>query len=510
MQQTAGKDLKDVAPGDSPRLVIRDLQVEFGATVALNKVNIEISAGEIVGLLGHNGAGKSTVVNVVSGAIRPTSGSVFIDGRELPLSRSTPRQMADQGIKVIHQDPALAPGLSIADNIMLETRGENLRRPERIRRARLALARVGSTLDPHLTVDLLDLGSRQVVDIARAMSGDVKVMFLDEPTGALGKEETEHLHSLIREVAASGCAVIYVSHRMRDVAEICSRIVVLREGNVVLDRASAGLTASSLGEALAPIGNDTSSQAVGSGKIRYRDALSAGAAKSIIWRGQELAVYPGEITGFYGMAGGPQYALFESIFGLTEVPTIISLDDVSTPAASPPDAISRGIYLVTADRERDALIPEATGLVNMTLPWLSRMVKGLGVSRRQMVGVYENARSGLKIFGAPMTAAIESFSGGNRQKHVLGRWFYGSLRPRVLLLEQPTQGVDVQARRDIAVALRDMAENGVVVMVASSETDEVAQLCDRAYICVGAKWKLIDRHEGWQDTLLVELLNDEE
>jgi ABC-type sugar transport system ATPase subunit len=482
------------AGSGEPRISMRDIRVTFDATVALAHETFEVWPGEIVGLLGHNGAGKSTLVNVATGAIRPDSGTMVIDGEPVSLS-GRPAEMERRGIKVIHQDPALSGNLSIAENIALARPGERRSRGDRRRAAKEALARLGSSLDVDRPVETLDLGARQVVDMARSISGDVRCFFLDEPTGALGKYETDRLHALLRDLAADGKAIIYVSHRMRDIVEVCTRVVVLREGKVIMSRSTEGLTAQQLSAALSP-----------GVELEHKSAAAAHADVTLeVEVGeQKLAFRKGEIAGLYGMAAGPQYELMASLFGLGER-VDARLDGASFSPRAPRDAIRRGVFLVTADRERDALLPEMSALDNLVMPWVGRLTVRGAVSKSKSTSMYDRAKAAMDIRGATADAPISAFSGGNRQKHVLGRWLYGH-STMVLLLCQPTQGVDVGARADIATALRAVADEGVTVLVASSETDEIALLCDRTIVCEGETWPELEREADWEQRMLEKLL----
>ncbi|MEA2288500.1 MAG: ribose transport system ATP-binding protein [Solirubrobacteraceae bacterium] len=488
------------ATGDSaavaPLISMEGVHVAFGPTVAVADETFRVRPGEIVGLLGHNGAGKSTLVNVATGAVRPQRGTMTLDGVDVPL-RGEPRAVERLGIKVIHQEPALAANLSIADNITLGHDDERLPRKRRRQIARDALALLGSELNPDRPVGTLAFGERQIVDLARALSTNLKVLFLDEPTGALGRHETEELHAILRKLAGEGRAIVYISHRLRDIVDVCTRIVAMREGRIVLDEPAQGFTVPALSEALAPgvtVGDD-------------RRAAAAEAADEVLdvdWHGQRIGFSRGEIVGLYGMAAGPQFRLLHALFGLDER-VEARLEGTPFSPRAPRDAIARGVYLVSADRERDGLVPDMSALDNLIMPWLQRFTRYGALSRGKTAGVYTEAKEALDVRGAPMDAPVSAFSGGNKQKFVLGRWLYGR-RPSVLLLSQPTQGVDVGARLDIARALRKLADDGVTVVVASSETDEIGLLCDRAVVCEGDEWVLQPREDGWEERLLEGLI----
>jgi ABC-type sugar transport system ATPase subunit len=480
----------------APLIALEGVHMAFGPTVALVDETFRVRPGEIVGLLGHNGAGKSTLVNVATGALRPQRGRMILDGEDVPL-RGEPRVLERLGVKVIHQEPALASNLSIADNITLGKDREGASRRERRRIAREALALLDSHLNVDRPVETLSFGERQIVDLARALSTNLKVLFLDEPTGALGRHETDELHAMLRRLAEQGKAIVYVSHRLRDIVDVCTRIVVVREGRIVLDEPAEKFTVAELSEALAP--------GVTVGDERRAAAASAGAdVLEVAWHGQRLGFSRGEIVGLYGMAAGPQFKLMHALFGLDE-PVDARLHGEPFSPRAPRDAIARGVYFVSADRERDGLLPDMSALDNLIMPWLGRFTRYGAMSRAKTAGVYREAEQALDVRGARMDAPVSAFSGGNKQKFVLGRWLYGR-RPDVLLLSQPTQGVDVGARLDIARALRRLADDGVTVLVASSETDEIGLLCDRAVVCEGEQWPDQPREDGWEERLLEGLI----
>jgi ABC-type sugar transport system ATPase subunit len=496
------RELKPLATADggrdgdvAPLISLQGVQVVFGGTVALDDVTFEVRPGEIVGLLGHNGAGKSTLVNVATGARRPRRGSMTVNGEPVPL-RGDPRQVEHLGVKVIHQDPALAPNLAICDNITLGRPDERASRGERRRIAREALRLLDSDLNVDRPISSLEFGERQIVDLARALSANLSVLFLDEPTGALGPQQTASLHALLRKLAADGRGIVYVSHRLRDIIDVCSRLVVLRGGRVVLDQQAEGFSVAELSEALAPGVDRTWG---GEHAERPDEPLLA-----IQRHGQRIGFGRGEIVGLFGMAAGLQFQVLSSLFGLGE-PLDAELDGRPFRPASPRAAISRNVYYVSADREREGLVPDMSALDNLVLPWLDLHTRNRSVSRSRTVKVYDRAKQALDIRGGDMDAPVGAFSGGNRQKFILGRWLFGR-RPSVLLLSQPTQGVDVGARMDIARALRRLSAEGVAIIVASSEADEISLLCDRALICESETWAESLPGEGWEERLLQGLM----
>ncbi|UOQ59742.1 sugar ABC transporter ATP-binding protein [Leucobacter rhizosphaerae] len=481
-------------PGAShamPRLSFDGVSVRFGSTLALDGIDLEIPAGQIVGLLGHNGAGKSTLLNVATGAVSATSGTMALDGVPTP-PRATPKDIAELGVTVIHQEPALAGNLSILDNLFL-ARGAGVSRPERVARGREALDTVGGGHLPlDAPVNALSLGERQLVDLARGLLiGDMRVLLLDEPTAALGEAETRALHQLIRDLAAKGTTVVYVSHRLPDIVDVCERIVVLRGGRSVMDASTVGMSAAELSRALAPEVQLESDWTPTVGESRL----------SVDHAGGTLEFSDGEIVGLYGMAAGEQFRLLDTLFGLSGDVTA-RLSGRPYRVARPTHAVRQGVHLVPADRETDGLIGGLSAKDNTFLPWFARGWR----SRQKISTAYESIRETLNVHGPDGDAPIMSYSGGNRQKHLLARWMI-PVAPKVLLLAQPTQGVDVGAKQDIRVALRTLADTGVCILVASAETDEIASMCDRSYVLAHGQHREIFRSGAYEADLLATLLD---
>ena len=480
----------------APLLHMANVHVAFGGNVALADVAFEIRPGEIVGLLGHNGAGKSTLVNVATGALRPQRGTMEVEGQPVPL-RGNPRDMERAGIKVIHQEPALSDILSVADNITLGRPDEGLSPRKRRRIAREALALLGSTLNVDQPVSALAFGEKQIVDLARALSTHLHVLLLDEPTGALGQHEADRLHDLLRRLASDGHGIVYVSHRLRDILAVCTRLVVLRGGHVVLDRPAAGFGIAELSAALVP-----EVQAI---EHVHVDGAPEETVLSVEWtHGQRFHFQRGEIVGLFGMAAGPQLTFLEALYGLGEH-VDAELESRRYAPHSPRDAIRRGVYYVSANRERDGLLAHMSALDNLVLPWMRYHTRFLAFSHAKAARIYARAEETLNVETGHMDEPIVALSGGNRQKLVVGRWLFGR-KPKVLLLSQPTQGVDVGARVDIAIALRRLTSEGVTVLVASSESDEIELLCDRAFVCEGAPWQASERSADWSERLLEALI----
>ncbi|QJU53463.1 sugar ABC transporter ATP-binding protein [Herbiconiux sp. KACC 21604] len=482
-------------PPDTARLAFDEVEVRFGPVTVLSEISVEFGAGEIIGLLGHNGAGKSTLINVATGALRSYGGRIVVDGTPLAAG-STPKSIAAEGVAVIHQEPALAPNLSVLDNLHLARDSAKTGRKERQAAARAALDSLGAeqiALDQ--PVETLSLGERQMVDLARSvMLGDIKVLFLDEPTAALGEAETRSLHEIIRRLAAQGTTIVYVSHRLPDIIDVCTRIVALREGRLTLDAPVGSFTNESLSAALA---GDKSLL-----DDEVRQPVTGPVLLSVSHE-VELEFRPGEIVGLFGMAAGTQFGVLQTLYGIGATRGAARLRESAIAVSGPRGAIRQGVHLVPGDRERDGLVAGMSAFDNVFLPWLHDSKLSSKRTREQL---YDSLREALAIQGPDGRAPISTFSGGNRQKHLLARWIFPK-RPAVLLLEQPTQGVDVGAKADIRRCLREVAAEGTTIVVASAETDEIASLCDRAYVLSGSRSRSVAKSPQFQSELLSTLFD---
>lgn len=479
------------------RLSYDGITVDFGATRALNNVTFSVAPGEIVGLLGHNGAGKSTLFNVTAGVLSNFTGTYTIDGDVVSKSL-TPKEAGQLGITVIHQEPALATNLTVFENLFLARPSAGKKTSEQKSRAKEALASVGAS---HISLDtpleILSLGERQLVDLARGMlSGDMKILLLDEPTAALGKAETEALHQLIKNFAAKGITVLYVSHRLPDILEICTRIVVMRGGETVVDGPTSDFTPEALAKALVP-------------ELREQRQIETTPGDEILRvpvGSDHISIKSGEVVGIFGMAGGPQFDLAAKLGG-AEGRAEVEFDGRPLRISKPSQAIKEGIFYSPSDRDIEGLIASETAQNNVLLPWFRSLPgKGWWVSDNTGKKIYDEARKSLEIHGPDGDAEISQFSGGNRQKHLLARWMYPAV-PKLLILAQPTQGVDVGARIDIVDGVRTAASKGAGVLVVSSESDEIAMMCDRSYVIFNDEISEVKAGPDYNEALLASLLS---
>ncbi len=484
-QAVARADQPVRSSGQAPFVRLRGLRKQYGAVVALSDGTFDIRAGEVLGLVGENGAGKSTLISLVSGAQPADAGTVEFDG--LAHHSLTPAGARDAGIVAIRQEPVLVPTLSVAENLVLgrepSTRGVVSRRATR----RLAgdwLARVGAQVRPDALVGDLSPADRQLVEVARAVGPGARLLFFDEPTAALGPAETTRLFALVRRLAAEGTAVVYVSHRLEEVFAVCGRVVVMRDGRVVADEPIAALDEPRLVAMMAgrDLAADLALPRARSGD-RPRDPRLVVEGLGVGGRLHDvsLSVAQGEVHGIAGIVGSGRTTLAEAICGVVGVTAGgMRLDGRAYAPGSPRHALDAGIVLVPEDRVRDGLFPDLSIATNATLPRV-----GL-VARHGLIGRGAEASAALPLLRRlrvhpPRPAELaRALSGGNQQKVVLARALFAE--PRVLVLDEPTRGIDVGAKLEIHELVRELAAAGVAIVVVSSDLRELLALADRVTV----------------------------
>jgi ABC-type sugar transport system ATPase subunit len=471
---------------DTPDLVtIQGACKSFGTTQALRDVSFEIAPGEILGLCGHNGAGKSTLVKALVGLVQLDSGEMRVGGRPVTLRGTQDAQRA--GIAVVDQELSVIPELTVAENIFLGDvdQGLVLRRAERRRRAAELLGTLGMDhIDPGEDVERLEIGERQLVEIARLLARKARVLILDEPTSTLSSAEIDRVFAAVRSVAKSGAGVILVSHRLEEVLGVCHRVTVLRDGRNVGSRPTDDLTKHELVEMmlgeqpeierpeLAARRRSSQSVAPGGG-LHVRD-LRVGTRVG----GFDLDVAPGEIVGLAGQVGSGASDVLAALAGLSpDVGGSILVGDRPLPPGRPWAANEAGVRYVSNDRKGQGLFLERScqrNLIITRLPALS--VAGTLPGRRIRPAAAELA-SKVGVDRDRLPKAVRTLSGGNQQKVLIGRCL-GSDGLRVLVLDDPTRGVDVGGRADIHRLVREAAADGAAVIFASTELDELLELSD--------------------------------
>jgi ribose transport system ATP-binding protein len=478
----------NTAKSGTPLLAVRGLSKAFAGTLALNAVDLDIARGEVHALLGENGSGKSTLIKILSGYHEPDAGSVHIDGEPLPFG--APDSSYERGCRFIHQDLGLVDSMSVLDNLLLSsgypTKLGTVRDRVALNRAREDLARVGLDLDPRLLISQLTLAQRTGVAVARALRVDAehetKVLVFDEPTATLPESEVRHLLATVRAVAAAGIGVLYVTHRLDEVPEIADNVTVLRDGEKTASTAAAGITRADLVHLL--VGTEfeevataaASLRSTGEPVVRVED-LAAGRIVDV-----SVDLYAGEVTGIAGLTGSGREVLLGAIFGATpRRGGTVTVSGKKIGSNKPAEAVAAGVGYVPAERKIRGGIMELTARENITIADVKAFWKVPFISRRR-----ENDESRLwfeRMSVRPkgrIDQILNNFSGGNQQKVLLAKWL--RRRPAVILLDEPTQGVDIGSKAEIHRQLLAEAERGAAVVVASTDVDELAAVCSRILV----------------------------
>jgi rhamnose transport system ATP-binding protein len=484
-------------------LRLEDVRKCYGAVRALAGVSFELDAGDVHALVGENGAGKSTLIKVMTGAIAPDSGAIHVGGRT--LASIDPHTAHLAGIAAVYQQPALFPHLSVAENIALGRGGGGRWRVDwRARReqARRLLARVGSSIDPDRGVETLSMPEQQIVEIARALGSEARVFIMDEPTASLGEQEVASLLDAVRRLKAGGAGIVYISHRLDEIAALADRVTVLRDGETVGTFEAAAIGRDDLVRLM--VGRPMADVYPARGHARGGPVLeleAVGHAASGV-HGVSLAVGEGEIVGLAGLVGSGRTELAETLFGLRPASAgRIRLRGTAVTIAAPADAIACGIAYVPEDRRRHGVVLDLPIAANVTLASLPAVTRRGLIDRAAEAAAAARFVDRLCIKTASVAAEARTLSGGNQQKVALARWL--ATRPSVLILDEPTQGVDVGAKAEIHRLMAELAASGLAILMISSELPEILGMSDRiAVMRNGTIAGLLDRDAATQDRVL--------
>lgn len=466
-------------------VTVRGLTKRYGATLALDDVTLDIPGGRIHALLGHNGAGKSTLIACLGGGVAPTAGTIEIDGTT--HDSLTPRTSIAAGVAVIYQHLSLLENMTVAENLFIgqeRTTAGLIRRGEQRRLAREALDAVGAGgIDPDVRVATLPIGQRQLVEIAKVVRRDAKLIVFDEPTAALSRAEATRLGALVRDLAGRGIAILYVTHLLGEVLALADAATVMRNGRAVWSAEGAGITRETLVAAISDGHGATNDRPAaprrGETPVLEVRGLTAPGLGPI-----DLSVAPGEIVACYGLVGSGRTRFLGTVFGrIPRTGGTLLIDGVPRETRSPAQGLRAGIALVPADRAREGLFAALPAQDNIVIDAMRRLgswgMRSLPAER----GVFDRIADRLALRPRAADLPAGRFSGGNQQKILLGRWVNDAARTRVILLDDPTQGVDVGARKDIYDAVKALAvEKGVGVIVATNEPEEVIDLAHRCLV----------------------------
>jgi rhamnose transport system ATP-binding protein len=487
-----------------PLLEATAISKSFAGVHALRRVSFDLAPGEVHALVGENGAGKSTLVRIITGAETPDSGAIAVGGR--PVGRMDPATSRSLGIAAIYQHPSLFLDLTVAENVALalEPRGawRRIDWTARLHRTRALLERIGASIDPERPASTLSMPEQQVVEIAKALGADASVLIMDEPTASLAEREVEHVLDIVARLREQGAGVIYISHRLEEVFRVADRITVLRDGETVATRSTGSLTRDELihlmvGRELAAV-FPKRTVAVGDIALELRHLSSRSAGITDV----SLAVRRGEILGLAGLVGSGRTELAETVFGLRAIDSgEVLLGGVPARIHSPADATRLGIAYVPEDRSRHGVIAEMSVAANASLAHLGAVSRYGLVDRRAERRAAERHVDQLHIKTPSVVTPVASLSGGNQQKVALARWL--AIEPRVLILDEPTQGVDIGAKAEIHDIIGALAERGVAIVMISSELLEILGLSDRiAVMRRGATAGVLSRDEATPQKIL--------
>jgi len=485
-------------------LKLTDISKSYQGLQALRGVSFDLARGEVHALVGENGAGKSTLIKTITGAVVPDWGTIEVDGR--PLELNDPAKSRELGIRTIYQQPALFPDLSVMENIALGLEPEGAwRRIRWLRRraqARTLLARIGAEIDPETEVRRLTMPEQQLVEIARAIGADARILIMDEPTASLSEKEVENLFHVIRELRAGGVGIIYISHRLEELPQVADRVTALRDGALVGTHPMSSVSRTELIRMM--VGREISAvfpkRAVELGTTRLEVSGLSSQAEGI--RDVCFDVRAGEILGLTGLVGAGRTEAARLLFGLTprdagEVRLDGRLIDIKTPC----DAVKHGIAYVPEDRRRHGVILEMSVAENTTLAVLSQISAWgwLDFGKEAELAAEYVDRLGVKT--PSVTVPAGSLSGGNQQKVALARWL--ATGPKVLILDEPTQGIDVGAKAEIHRLMGDLARRGLAIVMISSELPEIMGMSDRiAVMHAGQVVGVVDRADATQESIL--------
>jgi len=469
-------------PGEGALVRVRQVSKSFGAVAAVRDVSFDLYAGEAHALVGENGAGKSTIVKMLAGVHRPDSGSIEIDGQ--PVELHSPADAKAAGIAVIYQEPTLFPDLSVAENIAMGRpplgRFGAVDRAAMNQQAELLFRRLGVVMDPARPARGLSIADQQLVEIAKALSAEARVLVMDEPTAALTGVEVERLFAVARSLREDGAALVFISHRFEEITALCQRVTIMRDGRHVSTDPLTDLTVDEMVRRM--VGRDLDAlfpkQDVEPGSTVLQ---VEGLSREAVFTDVSFEVRAGEIVALAGLVGSGRSEVVQSIFGVDPRDAgTVRVNGKALKAGSPRAAMAAGVALVPEDRRQQGLVMELSIERNVTLPRsrkLSKLGLLLGGSERRSAAVWTEK---LKTKYGRLADEVGTLSGGNQQKVVLAKWL--SMAPRVLIVDEPTRGIDVGTKAEVHRLMSGLAAEGVAVLMVSSDLPEVLGMADRVLV----------------------------
>lgn len=476
-------------------LEMRGISKSFPGIRALSDVSLVVQPGEVHAIVGENGAGKSTLMKVLAGVYQPDEGTISLSGETVRISDAIDARR--RGIGMVYQELNLVPDLTVAENITLGSTPSSfgfVKKRQQRESARKVLDALGARIDPNALLGSLTVSQQQLVEIAKAYALRPKIMVLDEPTSSLSEHEAQALFQVIHRMRGDGTAIIYISHRLREVLDLADQVTVLRDGQQVETRPAAGLTAGEMIRLM--VGRDLTdvfpklTVPIGETVLEVDRLARTGAFEDV-----SLHVRSGEIVGLAGLVGAGRTEVARAIFGLDRASAgEVRVKGEKVTTRTPANGMKAGIAYVPEDRKRDGIIPSAAIRANISLPVLAKLSTAAWISRGRERDLANEQVKRLGVSPPVIDRPVDTLSGGNQQKVVIAKWLASS--PDVLILDEPTRGVDVGAKADIHQIIGELAATGTAILLISSELPEVLAVSDRIYVL----------HEG---RVTAELLRDE-
>lgn len=487
-----------------PILRMSNISKNFAGVQALRGVDFDLHPGEVHAILGENGAGKSTLIKVITGVHQPNGGEIYLNGRQVHFA--DPRQTREYGIAAIYQEPSLFPDLDIAENIFVGRQpmqaGGRVAWGQMYRQATELLDSLGVQLNPKTRARDLSVAQQQMVEIGRALSVNAKILIMDEPTSSLTLAEVEDLFRIVRQLRQSGTAIVFISHRLEDLFELADRVTVLRDGHYVGTKAMEGVTTEELIQMM--VGRTLEDlfpkQEVEAGEVVLRvDGLS----REGVFADVSFELRKGEILGMAGLVGAGRTDVARTIFGISPATSgTITIDGRTVTITSPQQALELGLAYVPEDRQHHGLVLPMNISHNITLPILSEFVKAGWVDNGEELEAAHQAASQMEVKAAGIWQKARELSGGNQQKVVLAKWL--ATRPRILILDEPTRGIDVGTKAAVHGLMSELAAQGIATLMISSELPEILGMSDRILVMrEGRVTAHFERAEATQEKIML-------
>ena len=505
-----GPELNSINSGSKTKIKVENLTKSFSGITVLNNINLEFISGEIHGLVGQNGAGKSTLGKIIGGHYKLSSGKIFLNNNL--ITRWSSKIALDNGIAMIHQELALVPGMTVYENIFLgiEENKFGILRKQNIKLFNQLDQKIGFNLNPNQKVSNLRIADQQKVEIVRALARNAKVIIMDEPTSSLTNDEVIKLHDLMNKLKNSGYLIIYVSHFLDAIINVCDKVSILRDGSLIRSSKIQNETKTSIVEAMLGTKEEIAFPTKNKEQTLNRKILEITNIRTKTGvKNVNLIINKGEIVGLLGLVGSGRTEILRSIFGIDPIiGGSINYKNEKINFKKVEDAINRGIVMIPEDRRKLGLVFTQNTKANISITNLKNVSENQVINTRKEIKLVKELISLLDIKPTTAEGNIAFYSGGNQQKVLFAKWIFSS--PELILLDEPTRGIDVGAKRKIYELINNLSAKGVAILLVSSELEEVMGLADRAYLVKnGETINEIIPHKSSIDKVLFELFDAE-